>query len=87
MNRQFDYFVSGEDIPGVVYHNINEKYGYQLRMKRLQYDLSTKIDIPATIADYLELNPGGDFHVDPVCGEIREYFEDDSYEVVARSGI
>ena len=70
--KQFDYFVSGEDIPGIVYWNKSERYGPDVRV---------------TVTDYLELNPTGDFHIDPVAHEIREYFNDGSYVVVANSGI
>jgi len=82
MNRQFDYFVSGDDIPGVVYHATKSRLNHVLKEGTIilsRKDLATIL--PAYIWDATI------FLVDPVCGEIREYFDDDSYEVVARSGI
>ena len=79
----FDYFVSGKDIPGIVYHNKSDRYpaliGTWKDMPIGNYDVK--------IEDYYRWNPAGDFHIDPIAHEIREYFADGSYEVVANSGI
>ena len=83
MSNQFDYFVAGEDIPGIVYHatcetrlnNVLKPGTIILSLK----DLGTLL--PAYIWDATI------FYIDPVAHEIREYFDDGSYEVVANSGI
>ena len=69
--KQFDYFVSGKDIPGIVYHSKGQYY----------VDQSV-----VTLAHFTKIFKG-DFHIDPVSHEIREYFDDGSYVVVANSGI
>ena len=77
----FDYFVSGEDEPGVVYHRTD----YTRKVYKNYFSLMHSSSV--TIGDFRDHKPGGEFHVDPVCGEIREYFDNGDYEVVARSGI
>ena len=89
MNK-FDYFVSGEDVPGIVYHNRSMRYEKFYRIIPIRNVYSKDCPVihqPVTIKDYRFYYPQGEFHVDPVAHEIREYFPDGSYEIVANSGI
>ena len=82
-----DYFVADHDqqlaaqqihMLGIVYHNISDRYAMS-QFKARQGSVC--------VFDYQELNQGGDFLLDSVSGEIREYFSNGSYEVVATTGI
>ena len=85
MNK-FDYFVSGDDIPGIVYHatkhnSLNIPYGSVVTFGEL-IDCATSEDLDI-VTGYPQ------FHIDPVSHEIRQYFSDydNDYEIVANSGI
>ena len=87
--NQFDYFVSGEDIPGIVYHNTLLRYPFwhSPAIRGVYSNNNPIYHHQVTLEDYRKHNPTGDFHIDSVAHEIREYFNDGSYVVVANSGI
>jgi hypothetical protein len=89
---EFDYFVSGPDIPGIVYHVCSNFWKRRL----INHSHVTIADFQKSATTvykngdhniYGKVRSIGEFHVDPVAHEIREYFPDGSYEVVANSGI
>ncbi len=42
---------------------------------------------PVSVGDFTYADHNAQIYVDPVCGEIRQYFPDDSYIIVAKTGI